>query len=227
VLIFPEGTRSTDGRIHEFKSTLGHLSLTTKTDILPVYLSGTYESWPKGRRVPTRRDITAHIGPPLAYADLERLTAGMKLQKACVAVARLAHAAVVALQRGAVLQLADFATLEEAVGERREHPLRVLFRDLEKKYVAGKIDKPITFYFTLGSDEESKWTATLTPSSCRIELGKPAGGSADCVVKTSADMFSKIIREAYMPTPIEVMSGQIKSNDVGLLATFQEAFNLR
>jgi long-chain acyl-CoA synthetase len=35
-----------------------------------------------------------------------------------------------------------------------------------------------------------------------------------------------MIRENYMPTPMEIMSGQVKSNDVGLLATFQQAFDL-
>lgn len=227
VLLFPEGTRSRDGVIAEFKSTLGHLALTTSTDILPVCLIGTYESWPKGRRVPTRRDITARIGPPLRYEDLERLTRGMKFAKACRVAARLARAAVIALQRGTVLELAEFDSYEEALGERKEHPLVTLFRDLEGKFVPDKIDRPLTFYFSLGNDAESKWTARLGPEGCKIELGKPEGNAADCVLKTSTDIFTKMIREAYMPTPVEVMSGQVKSNDVSLLATFQEAFDLR
>ena len=227
VLLFPEGTRSKDGVIAEFKSTLGHLALTTGTDILPVCLVGTYESWPKGRRVPTRRDIEARIGPPLAHADLARLTQGMKLAPASRAAAKLARAAIIALQRGTVLELSEFDSLAEALGERKEHPLVTLFKDLERKYVVGKVKQPITFYFSLGNDTESKWTARLQPDGCQIELGKPEGNAADCVLKTSADIFTKMIREAYMPTPVEVMSGLVKSNDVSLLATFQEAFDIR
>ncbi len=47
------------------------------------------------------------------------------------------------------------------------------------------------------------------------------------MLKTSPDIFTKMIREAYMPTPVEVMSGLVKTNDVSLLATFQEAFDIR
>jgi len=43
----------------------------------------------------------------------------------------------------------------------------------------------------------------------------------------TADLFTKMIRESYMPSPVEIMSGQVKSNDVSLLATFQQAFDLR
>jgi long-chain acyl-CoA synthetase len=224
--MFPEGTRSTDGQIHPFKATVGHVALTTRTDILPVCLSGTYESWPKGRRFPIRRDIRAHIGPPLCIDDLERLTDGLKLRLASQAVAKLARAAVALLQRGGVLDLADHQTLDEALGEKREHPLVSLFRQLEGSYVAGKVDRPLTYYFSLGAEAEAKWTARLMPDGCTIELGKPSGDAADCVLKTSADLFTKMIRESYMPTPMEIMSGMVKSNDVGLLATFQGAFDL-
>ncbi|MCA9619752.1 MAG: AMP-binding protein, partial [Myxococcales bacterium] len=227
VLIFPEGTRSTDGQVHEFKATAGHLALSTGTDILPVYLRGTYESWPKGRRIPTKREISAHIGPPLTIDHLERLTEGMKLRNASLAVAKLARAAVLALQRGTVLDLAEYETLEEALGEKREHPMVSLFRSLERRYVAGRVDRPITFYFTLGTEEEAKWTARLEPQGCIIAPGKPPGGSADCVLKTTQTIFTKMVEEAYMPSPVEVMSGLVKSNDVGLLATFQEAFDIR
>ena len=227
VLMFPEGTRSTDGQVHEFKSTLGHLSLTCQADILPVCLTGTYESWPKGKRFPTRRDIAARIGPPLEARDLARLTEGMKFQTASRTVARLAREAVIALQRGGVLDLKRVESAEEALGERREHPLVGLFRELEHRYVAGKVDRPITFYFSLGAETEAKWTALLEPEGCKIALGKPENGSADCVLKTSAELFTRMVRDAYLPTPVEVMSGLVKSNDVSLLATFQEAFDIR
>ncbi|HZO12909.1 MAG TPA: AMP-binding protein [Polyangiaceae bacterium] len=227
MLLFPEGTRSKDGTVHEFKSTLGHLALTTGVDILPVHIGGTYESWPKGRRFPTRRDITARIGPPLAIVELERLTSGMKFAVACRAVSSIARAAVIALSRGTVLELAEIDTLDEALGQKKEHPLVELFRDLERRYVAGKVERSITYYFSLGAEAEAKWTATLEPDRCHIEIGKPADNNADCVLKTSADLFTKMIRESYMPSPVEIMSGQVKSNDVSLLATFQQAFDLR
>ncbi len=226
VLLFPEGTRSQDGAVHEFKSTVGHLALTNRVDILPVYLGGTYEAWPKGRSLPTRRDIRAHIGPPLRIEELERFTRGLKLTAASKVVATLARAAVIALRNGGVLELERHDSAEAALGEKREHPLATMFRELEGRYVRAKVGAPLTYYFTLGADEDSKWTARLAPDGCSIARGKPEG-QADCVLKTSPDIFTKMIREAYMPTPVEVMSGLVKTNDVSLLATFQEAFDIR
>lgn len=226
VLLFPEGTRSTDGTIGEFKSTLGHLALSNRTDILPVYLGGTYEALPKGGSLPTRRDLRARIGPALEISDLERLTRGMKFTTACKVVARIARAAVAALRDGGVLELHRFETVEEALGEKREHPLVLLFRRLERRYVPGRVARPVSFYFTLGSEDACKWTARLEPERCVIENGKPPGGTADCVLKTTQEIFTRIVEDGYMPSPVEVMSGLVKSNDVSLLGTFKEAFDL-
>ncbi len=141
-------------------------------------------------------------------------------------VARLARAAVVALRDGGVLELSRYATLEEALGEKREHPLVLLFRRLEARYVPGKLTKRVSFYFTLGNEPECKWSAVLEPNGCVIENGKPPGGSADCVLKTTQEIFTRIVEDGYLPSPLEVMSGLVKSNDVSLLGSFKEAFDL-
>lgn len=48
IAIFPEGTRSTDGKVHEFK--VGSMKIVTKAKvpILPIAISGTEKSMPKG-----------------------------------------------------------------------------------------------------------------------------------------------------------------------------------
>ncbi|HEV3470713.1 MAG TPA: AMP-binding protein, partial [Pyrinomonadaceae bacterium] len=61
-LIFPEGTRSMTGQMAEFKSGFAYLALSTRTGILPVYLWGTYEAFPKGANIIKSRDIGARIG---------------------------------------------------------------------------------------------------------------------------------------------------------------------
>ena len=61
---------------------------------------------------------------------------------------------------------------------------------------------------------------------CLVKPGKPDGGTADCVLKTSPEIFTRIVREAYTPSPTEFMTGAIKSNDIGLLLTFQKVFQL-
>jgi long-chain acyl-CoA synthetase len=225
VLVFPEGTRSVDGRIHEFKPILGHLALHYGVDILPVYLGGTREALPKGSAVPVRREITARIGPPLTVADLRRLTDGMKFSQACRKVAELTQAAVCALRDGDVLDLSRITTLE-APPPVKEHPLVVLFRELEARYKAGVVEQPITYYFTLGAETEAKWTLTVSPNGCKATLGKPVSSQADCVLKTTPEIFTKIVREAYTPSPMEFMTGLVKSNDISLLQTFQKVFDL-
>jgi hypothetical protein len=42
----------------------------------------------------------------------------------------------------------------------------------------------------------------------------------------SWELFTRIVREGYQPGVPEFMSGQVKSNDVGLLQTFTRAFQL-
>jgi long-chain acyl-CoA synthetase len=225
VLIFPEGTRSPDGKIHEFKPVIGHLALHYGVDILPVYLGGTREALPKGGVVPVRRDITARIGPPLTVSELRRLTEGMKFSTACRKVAELTQLAVCALRDGDVIDLARIASLD-APASVKEHPLVVLFRELEARYKAGRVQQPITYYFTLGAENEAKWTLTVSPNGCKATLGKPASSQADCVLKTTPEIFTKIVREAYTPSPMEFMTGQVKSNDIALLQTFQKVFDL-
>lgn len=48
VVIFPEGTRSRDGKIQAFKNGAFRLAIETKTPILPVALSGMKDMLPKG-----------------------------------------------------------------------------------------------------------------------------------------------------------------------------------
>ncbi len=221
VLVFPEGTRSSTGEIQEFKPLVGHLALAHGVDILPVYLGGTYEAMPKGAALPTRREITARIGPPLCIADLRRLTEGKTQAEAAREVARLAREALVALRDGRPFDIARGDEKIEA-----KHPLVSLFEELEGKFLPGAVDKPVSFYFTLGSDELSKWTLRIDQASCEVKVGKPEGGTADCVLKTTPEIFTRIVREAYVPGVAEFLSGAVKSNDVGLLQTFQKAFQL-
>src|SRR5262249_9086710 len=78
LLLFPEGTRSTTGVMPDFNPGVGSLAMPHAVDILPMHIAGSYESLPKGRTLPTRRDLTVRIGPPLENAKLRRLVAGLR-----------------------------------------------------------------------------------------------------------------------------------------------------
>lgn len=226
VLIFPEGTRSADGQIHEFKRAVGHLALTYNVDILPIYLRGTHSAMPKGRAVPTSRDISAHIGPVIEIEAFQRLAGEMKFPDQVRRLTELTQRAVEALKEGEVLDLRRLETKDLLLEVPKEHPLIRLFRELEGRFQKGAVEQPVSFYFTLGTEPEAKWSCIAYPDRVDIVMGKPASGTADCVLKTNADIFTRIVREGYVPGVDEFMSGAIKSNDVSLLGTFQQVFNL-
>src|ERR1039458_6246845 len=49
MVIYPEGTRSADGRLLPFKKGPFHLAIDSGAAVVPVTLLGTFESWPKTR----------------------------------------------------------------------------------------------------------------------------------------------------------------------------------
>lgn len=226
VLIFPEGTRSSDGQVREFKRAVGHLALTYKVDILPIYLRGTHVALPKGQSFVSSRGISAHIGPVLEIGELDRLTAGLKFTDRVRRVTEITQRAVEALRDDDILDLSRLQPADVVVDTPREHTLVRLFKELEAKFQKGAVEGPVSFYFTLGNEPESKWSCIAYPDRVAITMGKPASGTADCVLKTSPDIFIRIVREGYVPGVDEFVSGAIKSNDVSLLATFSQVFNL-
>lgn len=50
-LIFPEGTRSLDGKIKSFRRGAFFLSIDSQTPIVPITIEGTYDLMPKGSRL--------------------------------------------------------------------------------------------------------------------------------------------------------------------------------
>jgi 1-acyl-sn-glycerol-3-phosphate acyltransferase len=70
LIIFPEGTRSTTGEIGPFKRGIGLLLAGTDVPVLPCYITGAFEAWPKGRRLPRSGRIRLRIGAPRNYAAL-------------------------------------------------------------------------------------------------------------------------------------------------------------
>ena len=63
--IYPEGTRSLDGRLYRGRTGIGWLALTTNTVVVPVGLVGTNEMQPVGSHIPRIRPVTVRFGTPL------------------------------------------------------------------------------------------------------------------------------------------------------------------
>jgi 1-acyl-sn-glycerol-3-phosphate acyltransferase len=65
LVLFPEGSRSPDGRIHEFKPGVGHLASETGTPVVPVHLQGAQRIMPKGQKLPLPAPARIRIGKPM------------------------------------------------------------------------------------------------------------------------------------------------------------------
>ena len=95
---------------------------------------------------------------------------------------------------------------------------------LKQRFKPGIIPKTTIYYLSLGDRPDEKWTVTLTPADCQLAPGKPP--NADCVLKTSAELFRKLVDGSWKPGVMDFMSGKIKTSDVDLLQRLQQAFGL-
>jgi 1-acyl-sn-glycerol-3-phosphate acyltransferase len=71
--IYPEGTRSPDGRLYRGRTGVGWLALASGAPVIPVAMVGTDRALPPGRAIPTLHRVEVRIGKPLtfeAYQDV-------------------------------------------------------------------------------------------------------------------------------------------------------------
>lgn len=67
-VVYPEGTRSRDGRLYRGRTGVAHLALESKAVVVPVGLSGTQEVQPIGASMPRPRRFTVRFGDPLDFS---------------------------------------------------------------------------------------------------------------------------------------------------------------
>ena len=72
LLIFPEGTRGETGELGEFKPGIGLLLAGVDLPVLPCYLEGAFQAWPKGKRFPRPHRVRLVIGESRRYSHLKR-----------------------------------------------------------------------------------------------------------------------------------------------------------
>jgi 1-acyl-sn-glycerol-3-phosphate acyltransferase len=66
--IYPEGTRSPDGRLYKGHTGVARLALRCQAPVIPVVMVGTREAQPIGQAIPNLfRPITIRIGKPLEF----------------------------------------------------------------------------------------------------------------------------------------------------------------
>jgi 1-acyl-sn-glycerol-3-phosphate acyltransferase len=89
--IYPEGTRSRDGRLYRGRTGVAWLALTAGCPVVPVALSGTQDIQPVGSRVPRIRKITIRFGKPLDFSHLQGAKPGPARREVTDAVMAAIH----------------------------------------------------------------------------------------------------------------------------------------
>jgi 1-acyl-sn-glycerol-3-phosphate acyltransferase len=80
--IYPEGTRSPDGRLYRGRTGVGYLALNSGAPVIPVAMIGTDRILPPGHRVPRPGRIEIRIGEPLDFAQFKGHPAGARQRRA-------------------------------------------------------------------------------------------------------------------------------------------------
>jgi 1-acyl-sn-glycerol-3-phosphate acyltransferase len=71
LFVFPEGTRSRDGTLGDGRDGVAVLALRTGAPIVPVGVTGSYERWPRGQKLPHPGGrVTVRVGSPFRLADV-------------------------------------------------------------------------------------------------------------------------------------------------------------
>ncbi|MFF8421582.1 lysophospholipid acyltransferase family protein [Streptomyces sp. NPDC015680] len=78
--IYPEGTRSHDGRLYKGKVGVAVMAIKGQVPVVPCAMVGTFEIQPPGQVVPRIKRVTIRFGEPLDFSRY----AGLENQKAAV-----------------------------------------------------------------------------------------------------------------------------------------------
>jgi len=73
--IYPEGTRSPDGRLYRGRVGIGWLAMNSGLPVIPVAMSGTDRVLPPGQKVPRVAKIKITFGKPMTFEAYQDLSA--------------------------------------------------------------------------------------------------------------------------------------------------------
>jgi len=79
--IYPEGTRSPDGRLYRGRTGIGWLALHARVPVIPVAMIGTERILPPGQRVPRPGRIRIRVGRPLLFEEYADQPAGARQRR--------------------------------------------------------------------------------------------------------------------------------------------------
>jgi putative sterol carrier protein len=101
--------------------------------------------------------------------------------------------------------------------------IKKIFDTLPSRYIKGSVDKLTTYYFSIGED---KYTVRITKDEAKVEPGKTVE-NADVILKTTPELFEKMVLHGKAPGPIDIARGKIKTNDPMGLQKLRTMFNFK
>jgi 1-acyl-sn-glycerol-3-phosphate acyltransferase len=97
--LFPEGERSADGRVRPFRKGAGILVRELAVPVLPAYITGAFEAWPRGQSWPRVHPLHVRFGAAISHAELLAGDGPQGSDEAETVVMRLRER-VIALEKG-------------------------------------------------------------------------------------------------------------------------------
>ena len=70
-LVFPEGTRTSDGNLQPAEPGLGLLIAKTRAPVVPMRIFGAFDAWPIGGKLRLFRKITVVVGEPIYFSETD------------------------------------------------------------------------------------------------------------------------------------------------------------
>jgi 1-acyl-sn-glycerol-3-phosphate acyltransferase len=80
--IYPEGTRSPDGRLYRGRPGIGWLALNSGVPVIPVAMSGTDRVLPPGHKIPRAGKIRIKVGEPMTFEAAQSLPSASRQRRA-------------------------------------------------------------------------------------------------------------------------------------------------
>jgi putative sterol carrier protein len=88
-------------------------------------------------------------------------------------------------------------------------------------YIPGVTAKRVSFYFSVG---EHRYTVIVDPERCTVEKGNTLE-RADVVLKTTPELFEKMVIHGKAPGPIDIARGKMKTKDPMALSKLRGMFD--
>ena len=72
IILFPEGTRSSDGNLQPARSGIGLAVIKSEAPVIPVRIFGSYQAWGRHMKVPRPHRVIVKFGQPMDFSALRK-----------------------------------------------------------------------------------------------------------------------------------------------------------